>query len=135
MPNDTEKKENGNASKFLTVTFHSEGNVDVASAGVTVFDLWGLSVYLRVMAPSISDQTDMPSMEKGVSLVYNEDGTVTALQSKMSILDLWAVSNYIKMRADEQYVTVQTAQKMREAAQGKRIEIASSMPGPHGDKR
>lgn len=117
-------------AKYLTVIYHSETAVDLQSAGVTVFDLWALSVYVRAEAYNIIADMNTASGEKGITFLYNADGTLTTLQRDMSVLDLWGLSNYLKMRADEQYITVQTAQRMKDAANGKQIEVVHGMPGP-----
>ena len=46
-------------TKYLTVTYLSDGNIDVESNDMTVFDLWAMSNYLKMRADEmyISVQT------------------------------------------------------------------------------
>ena len=52
-------------TKFITVTYLSDGNVEVESNDMTVFDLWALSSYLKMRADEqfITTQTQIRMTE------------------------------------------------------------------------
>lgn len=73
---------------------------------------------------------DQKVLTKYITVTYRSDGNVEVESNDMNVFDLWALSNYIKMRADEQYITVQTAQRTKDAAKNaiRPLQIATKMP-------
>lgn len=117
--------------RHLTMTYRGSG-IDIESAGITVFDLWGLSVYLRVYANDISNAPSdvFNDGNRGVRLETLPDGEVISRSYGVSMVDCWSLSNFVKMRADEEYINLRTQERVREAAHDKTIEVAHGIPGP-----
>lgn len=53
MSNDGRQENGKNNRKYLTVTYHSDGNVDIESNNMTVFDLWALSNFIKMRADEL----------------------------------------------------------------------------------
>ncbi len=53
--------ESDTKQKFLKMTFHSDGRLDLESNNVTVFDLWAVSSYLKMRGDElyVSMQTQL----------------------------------------------------------------------------
>ncbi len=69
--------------------------------------------------------------EKFLQVIYRSDGNVDVSSNDMTVFDLWALAQFLRMRADEMYITTQTANRMKEAAHNAQpIEIARTIPGP-----
>lgn len=68
--NETTEKE---VQKFIKVTYHSNGALDITSEGITVFDLWSLARFLELRGDEmyITTQTanKMKEANKGTKLV------------------------------------------------------------------
>ena len=65
---------------------------------------------------------------KFIRVTYLSDGNVDVESNAMTVFDLWALSNYMKMRADEMYITVQTQQRVQEAAAHPQLVTTGQMP-------
>lgn len=68
--------------------------------------------------------------DKFFQVIYRSEGKVDIASNNMTVFDLWALSAYVKMRADEMYITTQTAERMKEAA-GKSPGIIPARTMPH----
>lgn len=72
--------------------------------------------------------------DKFFQVIYHSEGQVDVASNNMTVFDLWGLSNYIKMRADELYITTQSAQRVKDAAaasqksQQKDLVIAQGIP-------
>jgi hypothetical protein len=69
---------------------------------------------------------------KFITVTYLSNGEVEVESDNMTVFDLWALSSYIKMRADEVYITTQTAQKMQAAAKKPMLVTSTQMPRKAG---
>jgi hypothetical protein len=69
---------------------------------------------------------------KFITVTYLSDGNVEVESNDMTVFDLWALSSYLKMRADEVYITTQTAQRMTEAAKKPMLVTSTQMPRKAG---
>ncbi len=65
---------------------------------------------------------------KYIRVTYLSDGNVDVESNDMTVFDLWSLSSYMKMRADEMYITVQTQERMQEAAKHPQIVTTGQMP-------
>lgn len=70
--------------------------------------------------------------EKYISVTYHSDGKVDIQSNAMTVFDLWALSRFLDLRADEMYITTQTAERMKEANQTPRLVTPDMMPGGVG---
>ncbi len=65
--------------------------------------------------------------EKFFTVIYRSNGEVDVTSNLMTVFDLWSLASYIKMRADEMYITTQTANRMKEA-NSKDLVRAATIP-------
>lgn len=69
--------------------------------------------------------------EKYIQVTYHSDGKVDIESNAMTVFDLWALSRFIELRADEMYITTQTAERMKEANKHPQLVTSTMMPrGP-----
>jgi len=66
--------------------------------------------------------------DKFLQVIYRSDGNVDMASNNMTVFDLWSLSSFLKMKADEMYITTQTAERMKATAHGSPIEIARVAP-------
>ena len=75
-----------------------------------------------------AESMDANEVSKFITVTYRSNGEVDVESNNMTVFDLWALSNYVKMRADEAYITQQTANRMKEAGNNQKIQRVQSMP-------
>lgn len=70
--------------------------------------------------------------EKYIRVTYHSDGNIDIESNAMTVFDLWALSRFIELRADEMYITTQTAERMKEAAKHPQLVTSTMMPRSPG---